>query len=448
MIRRLPFRLRARATLGVRLGWGIADQGVSSLTNFLIGVVAARNFPPSEFGSFAVVFAIYTLMLSVSRTIASDPLIIRFSASSREAWRGGTASATGTAVSTGVFAGAFCILVGQLIGAPLGSGLVALGVMLPGLLLQDAWRYAFFSEARGSKAFVNDLVWGLLLAVWMAILTKHADFSVDRLVFAWGFTGSVAGGLGLLQGGVVPKPTHAVRWMRQHRDLITLYLGEFAVTMAANQLMVFSVGALGGLQEAGALRGGQLLFGPLNILFLGASLVAVPEAAKLLSVSKANLRVFCFAYAACFALTGLTLGIVAWTLPTNIGIAILGENWVPAHRLVIAMTIGSVAAAVYMAASIGLKAMAAAHLSFRSRLIMAPLSLATATIGAAYLGAYGAAWGMAIALIIGSLIWWRNFAKALREHGAVPIAIGTQTTTSVRAFSRPHASGAGSDKTS
>jgi hypothetical protein len=92
--------------------------------------------------------------------------------------------------------------------------------------------------------------------------------------------------------------------------------------------------------------------------------------------------------------------------------------------------------------------MAAAHLSFRSRLIMAPLSLATATIGAAYLGASGAVWGMAIALIIGSLIWWRNFAKALREHGAVPIAIGTQPTTTVRAFSRQDESGAVSDRIS
>jgi hypothetical protein len=61
---------------------------------------------------------------------------------------------------------------------------------------------------------------------------------------------------------------------------------------------------------------------------------------------------------------------------------------------------------------------------------------ATATIGAAYQGANGAVLGMAIAPIIGSLIWWRNFAKALREHGAVPTAIGPQTTMSVRAFSR------------
>ena len=33
-----------------RLGWGVADQGISSLSNFALGIVAAKSLDPTEFG--------------------------------------------------------------------------------------------------------------------------------------------------------------------------------------------------------------------------------------------------------------------------------------------------------------------------------------------------------------------------------------------------------------
>jgi hypothetical protein len=39
---------------------------------------------------------------------------------------------------------------------------VALGFGLPGILLQDSYRFAYFAQGRGDKAFVNDLLWAVL----------------------------------------------------------------------------------------------------------------------------------------------------------------------------------------------------------------------------------------------------------------------------------------------
>ena len=42
------------------------------------------------------------------------------------------------------------------LGGTAGAAFFALGLTLPGLLLQDSWRYSFFALGRGSQAFLND----------------------------------------------------------------------------------------------------------------------------------------------------------------------------------------------------------------------------------------------------------------------------------------------------
>ena len=41
------------------------------------------------------------------------------------------------------------------------GAVLALGIVLPGMLLQDCWRYAFFAAGKGHHSFLNDLAWGL-----------------------------------------------------------------------------------------------------------------------------------------------------------------------------------------------------------------------------------------------------------------------------------------------
>ena len=50
---------------------------------------------------------------------------------------------------------------------------LALGLTLPGLLLQDSWRYSFFALGQGSQAFVNDTIWALTLVAAAAVPAGH-----------------------------------------------------------------------------------------------------------------------------------------------------------------------------------------------------------------------------------------------------------------------------------
>lgn len=147
-----------RAMAG-RLSWGLGDQAVSSLTNFAVGLFVARSLGTFAFGMFSLAWVTYGVVLNLSRGLATDPMMVRFSAVSEEAWRRAVSRAAGTAIGVGLATGLVSVIVGVLAVQPLGGVFVALGVVLPGLMLQDAWRFALFAKGDGRKAFVNDTVW-------------------------------------------------------------------------------------------------------------------------------------------------------------------------------------------------------------------------------------------------------------------------------------------------
>src|SRR5207344_2441450 len=109
-------------------------------------------------------------VLGVSRVFSTDPLVIRFSACTHEQWRQASRAATGTAALVGIVCGVVSAIVGWLIAGSIGDALVVLGVTFPALLVQDAWRYAFFAQARGFQAFLNDLIWGIALVGLFALV--------------------------------------------------------------------------------------------------------------------------------------------------------------------------------------------------------------------------------------------------------------------------------------
>ena len=400
-----------------RFGWGLADQGLSSITNFALGVVVARTVSARDFGAFGIAFGVYTAGLGLMRAMSSEPLMVRFSAVMDERWRVGARAATGTALAVGFVAGLACFTVGSLIANPvLAAVLRSLGITFPGLLVQDTWRFAFFAAGRGSAAFVNDLVWAAALFASMAYLLSAGQDSVGWLVLAWGGSGSVAGMFGALQSRVGPVPTQTVAWVREQRDLIPRYVGEFGVTTLAAQVSIVTIGAVGGLAAVGAIRAGQLLFGPLNVIYMGAGLAGLPEAVRLLRSSTGGLRRACVSLSIMLASSALAVGVLASLLPERVGVALLGESWPAARTVILPISIWMAGFGVALGAGIGLRALAAAQLSLRARLLVAPIGVAMSVVGAATAGARGGAWGFATAAGIGAVVWWRFLRRGLREH--------------------------------
>jgi O-antigen/teichoic acid export membrane protein len=400
-----------------RLGWGLADQSLSSLTNFALAVLVARSVGIAALGAFGLAFTTYTLALNATRALCSEPLTVRYSATDEAEWQEGASAATGTAIILGALAGVVCIAASFLFGGgTLHPSLIVLGVSMPGLMLQDTWRNAFFCNLRGAYAFTNDLVWAIAqLALITAVLVVGAR-STPAFILAWGGAANVAAVFGSVQSGFLPLPQHARRWLSRQRDLGPRYLVEFIARSAALAGAVYATAAFAGLTAAGQLRGAQVSLGPLNILNSGVTTPAVAESVRISRRSPRRMLRAVTILGVVLVVTFTVWGVAMYLLPNSVGEALLRRSWRPAHHVILPYTAVMAASGMLTAATVGLRAMAAAKRSMRSRLITGVLSVTLGTIGAATHGAVGAALGLAAGLWIGGIQWWKQLADAVAEE--------------------------------
>lgn len=391
------------------------DQALSSATNFAVSVVVAREVTIREFGAFTTAFIAYTIVMGVSRSACMEAVLMRFSQVSHAEWSRATRAATGAALVVGTAAGGLSAVVGLATAGTFRAVFLALAVSLPGLILQDAWRFAFFAAERGRSAFLNDLAWAIAL-VPLLVLALSRGASVGPLALAWGTAATFAAIVGVFQAGLLPKPSGAIGWWRENRRLASRILGEFAAMTATAHLTLYGVGAVAGIRALAALRGAQILLGPLNVIVIGIGLVAIPEGVRLLKRSTASLRKAAQALAAALAACALTLGTVLVLLPERIGESVLGRTWGSARHVVFPIAICLAFWGITMGALLGLRVLGRFDQSLRARLISSAISLLGAILGAAFGGAEGAAWVWAVSLGVGSAIWWREFGMAAKKH--------------------------------
>ncbi|MFD7335375.1 hypothetical protein ACFV98_05145 [Streptomyces violascens] len=406
-------RTAKRAVLG-RLSWGLADQAASSLSNFVVGIYVARSLGLTAFGVFSLAWVTYGVVLSVSRGLATDPLVVRFSGVPDWSWRRAAARSSGTALGVGCAVGAACVVGGLALGGRVGPAFACLGLMLPGLLLQDAWRYAFFAAGTGRKAFVNDIVWGIALVPAMVVAARVG--SVAAFVLAWGASAAVAAAYGCVQSGIRPRMTGAREWLREHRDLGYRYLVENVGVSGAGQLRAYGLGAIAGISAVGVVRGAELLLGPFMAVLMGLSLVTVAEAARVLRRAPHRLGVFCLALGGLQAVAALLWGAALLLMPDRLGELVLGDVWSSASTLIVPVTLGVAGAGLGTGAAAGLRALAAARRSLRCQMFASAFYVGGGLGGAAVAGTVGSAWGVAAATVCGSAVWWLQLRSALREH--------------------------------
>lgn len=401
-----------------RVGWGVADQALSSATNFAVGVFVARNVSKGDFGAFGLVFSTYLLVMGLTRAVATEPLLVRYSHVSQEELQKGSAAALGAALLAGIVMGALGVVAGLVIQGVLGSGLVALGVALPGLLIQDTWRMAFFASGRGSLAFANDAVWALVLVTGFLLLQVRDLTGVGWYTTAWGLGAGGAALFGYLQGRVRPKASGVLGWWRAHRDLASRYVGEFIVRSGGTQMITYAVGGIVSLAAVGALRAGQILLGPFNILFQGIWLVAVPEQVRLLRQGGRDFKKSAIALSSILAALALAFGLATRFLPAGIGRALLGDSWTGAQEVILPLALSMSGLGVVMGASSSLRALEAARRGLHARVVTTILLVVGGLSGAMLGGAVGTALGMASGYWIGGGVWWWHLIKELEDHDA------------------------------
>lgn len=397
--------------------WALTDQALSSLTNFALTLLAARSLHPAEFGGFTLAFSGYLIALGLSRAVSSEPLVVRFSDAPVHAWREGTSRATGSALIVGLVAALAMVVAASITRGATGIALFAIAPFLPGLLLQDAWRFAFFASRSGDRAAANDAIWAMLLATALVVVFVLGHPSIVAFAVAWGAAGTGAALFGLLQARLVPRPHGFLSWWHAQWDLVPRFAAEFAATIGSTQVALYVIGALSGLAAVGAIRAAQVLLGPLNVLFMGAVLFIVPEAARRAQRSLPALLRFGLGVSA-----SLAIGVMLWSgalllVPTGVGELLLRTAWQAGRTLFVPIALVMAGTGVMSGAVLILRGIADAHRSLRARLLHAPLIVAGAAVGAAVGGGEGAAWGLALATWLAAVAWWTLAGASLESGG-------------------------------
>ena len=403
--------------MAARFSWGLADQGMSSLSNAFVSFYIARELGASKFGAFSLAYVTYSFALNASRGLATDPLLVRYSHTDAGTWRRAVANCTGTAVLTGLAAGACALVAAEALSGATRLAFLALGITLPLLTLQDSWRYSFFAAGRGNQAFLNDTIWTLSLLPALLILrfTHHDD--VFFFILAWGLAAAVAALAGPFQARVIPSPSGAVNWLSKTRDLGPRYLAENTSNAGASQLRTYGIGIIAGLAAVGYVQAAGLLMGPFLVVFMGISAVTVPEAARILRRSPRYLLLYCLLVGCGLAVLALAWGgALVVALPRGLGNLLLGRLWEPTAHLVLPVTIGVMGACLTVGATAGLHALGAARRSLRAMAVASLIYLGCGLLGALQGGALGTTRGVALATWIGALLWWRQLRVAMREH--------------------------------
>jgi O-antigen/teichoic acid export membrane protein len=414
----VPWRMARR--VGQRLSWGVADQAVSSLTNFAVSIYVARVLGATQLGAFSLAYVTYGFMLNASRGLATDPLLVRFSGAELPRWRQAVADCTGTAVSVGLASGVCAIVASLLLHGTASRAFLALGITLPGLLLQDSWRFSFFALGKGSQAFLNDLIWVVVMFPALFLLNRSGHADVFWFVFTWGAAATVAAAAGPLQAKVIPRLSGTRRWMSRTRDLGVRYLLEGTANSASTQLRNYGVGLILGLAALGYVQASSTLMGPFMVIFFGMGLVTLPEATRILRRSPRHLPLFCMGVSGGLAVAGLVWGLVLlYALPRGLGNFILPNLWRPTYPLILPLTISIVGGCVSAGAGCGLHALGAARRSLRAMVLGSVVYVICGVTGAAVGGVEASMQGIAVAGWVGAAFFWLELRAELRNSGNI-----------------------------
>jgi O-antigen/teichoic acid export membrane protein len=405
-----------------RAGWALVDQGLSSATNLGASLLAARWAGVDALGQYGICLATYLVVLGISRALSTDPLLIRFSAADGGDRQLAIRRAVGSAFVVGVIAGLACVAAALVINGRLRDALLALGILMPGLLVQDAWRFAGFCSGRPQAAALNDAVWAISQIAITAFVLSRGDVTAALVVCSWAIGAAVAAAAGCIQFRGTPLAADSTTWWKDHGDLGGRFALEHLGVTGGTQLTTYGLALFAGVAAVGSLRAAQVLFGPMNVLFLGASAITLPEAARLRQRGDGRLRSLLIAFSLVLAFGALFVGAALMAMPSHIGRALLGSSWDAGRPLLLPMTINLAAAGGIAGASLGLRAFEAAGKTLRTRMSMMPVMAACGLAGAAWFGAAGAAWGLAIANTVAVVPWWAYLARDLRVQRAPLLA--------------------------
>ncbi len=403
------------SSAGRRLRTITVDQAISSASNVLVSILAARTLGVSDFGWFGLVLITYVATQGAARALVGEPLLVRPAEAES---RPGEAIGTGLVLSAGI---AVLVVVAGLVTSiaqrDLGLGLVALGAFIPLIFLQDLGRYLAFATHRPGRALVLDLTWlGLLVVAVGAVLVSGSE-SLVLFVIAWAGSGAVAGLL-------TPLPYRHSRirlglgWLRETWPFSWRYALSFAAMQGASLGASVAIVAIAGSRALGAVRGALLLLGPFTQFQAAAIAAGVAEVSRMQAGAAAVAR-HVRRTTTLTAGVALVNAVVLLLLPDVLGRFVLGATWEPTERLLWPACVQMVMLGLISGVRSALLGLKVVRTTTTLDIVGTAITLGLTVVGAFVNGSLGAFWFLAAGQAIVAIMWWATYLGRARPAGDV-----------------------------
>jgi O-antigen/teichoic acid export membrane protein len=394
---------RLRITDRRDFAWGFVSQGVSSVTNLGLSLLAGRLLGASGLGAIFVGFSYYLLAMGFQRSLIVDPLLAATAALDDDARRGATCNSLTSALLLAIAATALLFVAAVTVPSGVGHGLVLFVPWLLPALLQDFWRSVLFRDRRGAAGALNDTLWlaGMALTLPLVLLVR-SDWAV---VANWGFGALVAATAGFMQSRLRPAGIRiSVLWWRTRAWKLGRWLAaEGIVYTVTAQVLVFALAVILGTRSLGGLRAVQTMFGPLTLLAPALALPGLPAIARALAVSSDRaLRIALYVGGLAVVLSGCYLAIAA-AFGEQLLEWVFGPSFNSFGSLILPTGVGQMLIAGTMGLALLLIAQARGRALLAARVIGSVSSLVLVLALAVTHGVTGAAWGIALSGGLSSL---------------------------------------------
>ena len=392
-------------------GWALADQILSSATNFVTSLVVARLLAPAAFGSFALATAAWITVVGLSRAVFVQPYVVEASRDDEGAdWAQVTRHASGTVLVCGAVGGVVLAVVGVVLGArtPTGSAFLILSILTPFLLLQDFWRFAAFSRRAARTAAANDALWAVVQVGCLAlILPGHRTPGVA--MGCWGAGAAAGAAFGMFQFRLVPSFSRAAYgWARRIVKVGRWFGLANGFYAAGTQLVAIIVAAGAGSAGLGGLRGVQTLLGPGQLVAQSADAVSLPAASRRYRAG-GNEALTAFAVRYGIILTAVLggYGLILTAGGSSLLRLTLGPSFAKYDTLILPLSLGMVATAWSLSGGVALRSTLAGRQLAQGEALGACAKIGLVALLVALYGVQGAAWGVFVGSAMhAAALWW------------------------------------------
>ena len=383
---------------------GVADQLLSSGTNFLTAFVASWALAPAGFATFVVSYAVVTVVLALGRAVIGEVLLAYLPTVSRTDRPAIVRSSTGAALVLGLAGSAVCVA-GGLLGHGTLAGLLWLAPWVPVALMQDARRFVFLSQGRPGHALASDGAWATAQVVVLGVLAVGGSgFSVAGLATSWGLGALTGLVVAAAIGGGSLRPCCPRAWARRTRSLS----GWFVLTSVLGQCEIYAVLVLAGVllapADAAGLRAVQLLvFQPAATVAAALLVLATPLVAG--AVSRRDVEAARHARRFTFVAAGVLAVAVLAVIPLRHTLLdLLFPQYTAFAALVVPIALQSALYVLGVPFHAQLRGFHRARALFGLQVLGSAVLVGAATVGMGLGGVVALAWGLAGTALVVDLV--------------------------------------------